>query len=160
MWLYSTFLFLGFLHALRSRLEVKYSFGDMSKDWVSLWPYPGCARFVCLPVLGSGGLYILTLPMLRLLSSKLQGRKKSCKPPKPCHLGIHWIAHFSGFLHHFVFAKLATSSILTVIFNTDSYKWGALVGLTKLEWPQAWINRKWPTNLVIFLDESSYQKIV
>ena len=34
----------------------------------------------------------LTLPMLRLLSSKTQGCKYLWKPSKPCHLGIHWIA--------------------------------------------------------------------
>ena len=36
--------------------------------------------------------YILTLPMLRLLSSKAQGRKDFRKPSKPCRVGIHWIA--------------------------------------------------------------------
>ena len=33
----------------------------------------------------------LTLPMLRLLSAKAQECKIE-KPPKPCHVGIHWIA--------------------------------------------------------------------
>ena len=37
-------------------------------------------------------LHGLTLPMLRLLSSKGQGRKDSWKPSKPCHVGTHWIA--------------------------------------------------------------------
>ena len=60
------------------------------------------------------------------LSSKLQGYKNFRKLAKPCHVGIHWIAlaeyfqmsthmpgfqSFSGFLHLFVLAKLATSSI-------------------------------------------------
>ena len=59
---------------------------------------------------------IVTLPMLRLLSSIAQG----CKP-LPCHVDIHWIAlteysqmkfqSFFMFLHHFVLANLATSSI-------------------------------------------------
>ena len=64
--------------------------------------------------------------MLRLLSSKAQRRKDFGKPSKPCHVGIHWIAlteffqlsthlpgfqSFPGFLHHFVLAKLAISSI-------------------------------------------------
>ena len=68
----------------------------------------------------------LTLRMLRLFSSNAQGRKKIWKPSKPCHVGIHWIAlaehsqisthvpgysRFSGFWHHFILAKLATSSI-------------------------------------------------
>ena len=35
---------------------------------------------------------ILTLPMLRLLSSKAQGRKVFLKQSKPCNIGIHWIA--------------------------------------------------------------------
>ena len=33
-----------------------------------------------------------TLPMLRLLSSKVQGPKAFWKSSKPCHVGIHWIA--------------------------------------------------------------------
>ena len=68
----------------------------------------------------------LTLPMLRLLSSKPQERKNLWKPSKPCHVGIHWIAldecsqmstrmqgfqSYFRFLHRFVLAKLATSSI-------------------------------------------------
>ena len=31
----------------------------------------------------------LTLPMLRLLSSKAQGHEDNWKPSKPCHVGIH-----------------------------------------------------------------------
>ena len=34
----------------------------------------------------------LTLPMLRLLSSKALGRHNFWKPSKPCHIGFHWIA--------------------------------------------------------------------
>ena len=34
----------------------------------------------------------LTLPMLRLLSSKAQGHKDIRKPPKSCHVDIHRIA--------------------------------------------------------------------
>ena len=78
----------------------------------------------------------LILPMLRLLLLKAKGRKDSLKPPKPCHVGIHWIAlpeysqmstylpgfsYFPAFLHNFVLAKLATSSIrinLSIIFNS------------------------------------------
>ena len=33
----------------------------------------------------------LTLPMLRLLLSKGQGRKDFSKPSKASHVGIHWI---------------------------------------------------------------------
>ena len=52
----------------------------------------------------------LTFPMLRLLSSKEQGRKDFWKSSKPCHVGIHWIAfaenshmstHVPGFHFHF-----------------------------------------------------------
>ena len=55
----------------------------------------------------------LTLPMLRLLLTKAQ-------TSRPCLVGIHWIAlteysqmstHVLRFLHNFVLAKLATSSI-------------------------------------------------
>ena len=35
---------------------------------------------------------LLSLPMLRLLLSKAQGRKDFLKPLKPCHVGIHWKA--------------------------------------------------------------------
>ena len=59
--------------------------------------------------------------------SKAQGWKDFLKPTKPCHVGIHWIAlteyshmstHVPGFqsfyrfLHHFVLAKLVTSSMM------------------------------------------------
>ena len=33
----------------------------------------------------------LTIPMLRLLSSKAQRRNDFWKPSKPCHGGIYWI---------------------------------------------------------------------
>ena len=71
----------------------------------------------------------ITLPMLRLLSSKAQARNDFWKPSKPCHVGIHWkilteysqmSAHMPGFqwvfrfFTHFVLAKLATSSIIRV----------------------------------------------
>ena len=64
--------------------------------------------------------------MLRLLSSKVRVRKDIWKTSKLCHNGTHLIAlaehsqmstHLPGFqsfflfLHHFVLAKLATSSI-------------------------------------------------
>ena len=34
----------------------------------------------------------IIFPMLRLHSSEAQGCKDFCKPSKPCHVGIHWIA--------------------------------------------------------------------
>ena len=51
----------------------------------------------CLVIQGKGdsfGILIcpLTLPMLRLLSSKAQGRKDFWKTSKPCLVGIHWKA--------------------------------------------------------------------
>ena len=57
---------------------------------------------------------ILTLPMLRLLSSKAQERYDFWKTSKSCHVVIHWIAlteypyvsHFSAFLSNIVLAKL------------------------------------------------------
>ena len=71
--------------------------------------------------------YFLTLPMLRLLPSKTQGRIDFWKPSKPFHVCINWIAladnsqmstHRPGFqsflkvfLHHFVMANLTTGSI-------------------------------------------------
>ena len=65
----------------------------------------------------------LTLPVLRLSSSKAHGRKGFRKPSKPCHIGIFWIVlgEFSQTRTHvpcrlkfsasFVLPKLATSSI-------------------------------------------------
>ena len=35
----------------------------------------------------------IALPMLRLLSSKAQGHRAFWKPSKPCHVGLHGIAH-------------------------------------------------------------------
>ena len=73
------------------------------------------------------GCIVLTLPMLRQLSSKAQECKDFRKPSKPCHVVYLDTSHrvlsdeypytrvsvtFSGFLHHFVLAKLATSSIM------------------------------------------------
>ena len=44
----------------------------------------------------------LTLQMLRLHSSKAQGRKTLWKPSKPCHVGMHWkaLAEFSQMSTH------------------------------------------------------------
>ena len=39
-------------------------------------------------------LTLLTIPMLKLLSSKAQGCEDFWKPSKPCHVGIHKIALF------------------------------------------------------------------
>ena len=90
-----------------------------------LWLCHGLASSVFKENRLSGENHPLTLPMLRQLFSKAQGCKDCWKPSKPCHLGIHWIAlteyslmsthvpgfqSFSAFLHHFVLAKLTTSS--------------------------------------------------
>ena len=82
-----------------------------------------------LPISPPLVMQFLTLPMLRLLSSKAQGCKDFWKSPKPCHVGIHWKAcieysqmsthlpgfqsfsHFIGFSHYFVLAKFATISL-------------------------------------------------
>ena len=37
-------------------------------------------------------IYMLPLPMLRLLSFKALGCKDFLKSSKPCRVGIHWIA--------------------------------------------------------------------
>ena len=58
---------------------------------------------------------LLTVPVLRLLSSKAQGCKDFWKPSKPCHVGTHWIAlaefsqmstHLPGFQWFFRFFAL------------------------------------------------------
>ena len=45
---------------------------------------------------------IITLPMLRLPSSKAQGHKDFWKPSKPCLVGIHWkaLAEYSQMSTH------------------------------------------------------------
>ena len=84
----------------------------------------------------------LTLPMLRLLLSRAQGRRDFQKPSKPCHIGIHWNAlpeysqmsnhvpgfllFFLAFLHHIVLAKIAISSI-RVNSTNYSHNW-------RIEW--------------------------
>ena len=80
--------------------------------------------------------------MLRLLSSKAQGRKDFGKSSKPCLVGSHLKAldecyqmsthlpgfqKFSGFLHHFVLAKLATSSISVKCFSIICFPRNPLV---------------------------------
>ena len=69
----------------------------------------------------------LTLPMLRLLLPKAKGCKDFWKPAKPCHIGnlslstLRWVpmsqgfSRFSGFLHHSILAKLATSSMRVIL---------------------------------------------
>ena len=50
---------------------------------------------------------VLTLPMLRLFSSKAQGHKDFWKPSKPCHVGIlctlGWVPMCQGFSRFSVF---------------------------------------------------------
>ena len=46
---------------------------------------------------------------LMSLSSNAQEHKDVCKPSKPCHVGIHWIALTE--YSHFELSKLATNSI-------------------------------------------------
>ena len=79
----------------------------------------------------------LTLPMLRLLSSKSQGHRDFWKPCKLCRGAIHWIAlteyfqmsthspgfpSFFRFLRHFIMAKLATSTIRVKHNRADTGK--------------------------------------
>ena len=71
------------------------------------------------------------------------------KPSKPFHVGIHWImlslrtlrwvpmcqglSHFSGVLHYFVLAKLATSSI-----RVNYRDWKQPVSWCTTCWPATW----------------------
>ena len=52
------------------------------------------------------GLRGLTLPMLRLHSSKAQGHKYLWKPSKPCHVGIHWKA-LAEYLDEYPYARVS-----------------------------------------------------
>ena len=71
-----------------------------------------------MPLEGVGQCCYLTLPMLKLLSSKAQGCKGLWKTSKPCHVGIHSIAlaeysqmntHMPGFQSFFRFANLTNT---------------------------------------------------
>ena len=80
--------------------------------------------------------------MLGLHSSKVQERKHLWKPSKPSHVGIYWKAlieysqmstHFPGFqtflvsfLHKFVLAKLAISSIRVKTWVRTGHCWSKL----------------------------------
>ena len=76
--------------------------------------------------------------MLRLFSSKAQGRKDFRKPSKPCHVGIHWIAlaeysqmstHVPGFQSFFrFFASFCIGQI-----SHHQHKGGAIMGYCWLE---------------------------
>ena len=115
----------------------------------------------------------LTLPMQRLLSSKAQDCKDFWKPSKPYHVGIHWIGpaehsqmstHVPGFwlffrfLHHFVLAKLATSSIKvkTALYNyllfacqlVTNYSCNFVFHWNCMNW--TW-NLKWASERVSFM---------
>ena len=78
--------------------------------------------------------------MLRPLSYNTQEYSDFLKASKPCPVGIHWEAlaeysqmsthvpgfqSFFSFLHHFVLAKLATSSIRVKMYI--SIKWRKLI---------------------------------
>ena len=74
-------------------------------------------------------------------------------PSKPCHVGIHWIAiaeysqmsthmpwfqsFFKGFLHHFILAKFATSSIRANIALPCLYVWPWASGVWTTPCPSA-----------------------
>ena len=44
------------------------------------------------PIVTFNAMFMLTIPVLRLISSNAQGRKYLWKPSKPYLVGIHWIA--------------------------------------------------------------------
>ena len=81
-----------------------------------------------------------TISMLRLLSSKAQGRNHFWKLSKTLSIllvfigklslsTLRWVpmcqgfSHFFGFLHHFVLAKLATSSISVKYYGCNIISW-------------------------------------
>ena len=111
-------------------------------------------RYHYLPV-------VLTLPMLRLLSSKPQCRKDFWKPSDHCHVGIHRKAltehfrmstrlpgfqSFFRFLHDFVLVELTTTSIrvklksfhwanewiIKIIYEMNAWRWFTLSRLLKI----------------------------
>ena len=83
----------------------------------------------------------------RWVSSSAQEHKDLWKPSKPCHVGTHWKAlaefsqirvpicqgfsDFSGFLHYFLLAKLATNSI-RVNYSTGELGYDGRNGTRKI----------------------------
>ena len=94
-------LYDGFLHMTDdmlgpSPMHIKYS--SYVYDGFCIWrtnfsgPIESAiSKFTCISTPG-GTTHCLTLPMLRLLSSKAQEPQGWWKPSKSCHAGIHWIA--------------------------------------------------------------------
>ena len=82
---------------------------------------------------------VLTLPMLRLLSSKAQGLKDFWKQSKPCHVVIHWIAlleYFRMSTHAWLknkdFIKRAQLHLLKLL--RDTYRNQYMFGLPAEIW--------------------------
>ena len=85
--------------------------------------------------------------MLRLLSSKIHGRKNFRKSSKPCHVGIYWtstlrwismcrgFSHFPALLRYFTLSKLATSSgrvvLMLLVANLANTKWWKNLRMTE-----------------------------
>ena len=92
--------------------------------------------------------------MLELLSSNAKGPKDFWKPSKPFMLvfigklspsTLRWVpmcqgfTHFSGLLHHFILAKLATSSIKVKPLCCRWLIWSIQNSVTKAKkWPKPW----------------------
>ena len=110
------------IHALFQSYSQKYKrsrrhMSRMSPGMKGLKPY----AHTCLSLKINIYVMTLTLPMLRLISSKAQRDKDIWKPSKPCHFGIHWIAliehsqmstHVPGFQSYFrLFASFLNGQI-------------------------------------------------
>ena len=65
---------------------------DLHGPLLPVLSYMGGTQSSCNPLAQEEGDRTLTLPMLRLLSSKVQGQKDFRKPSKPSHVGIQGIA--------------------------------------------------------------------
>ena len=62
------------------------------KYFLKIASVKGISQIESVAVLDPSGMKGLSLPVLRLLSSKAQGNKEFKNISKPCHVGIHSIA--------------------------------------------------------------------
>ena len=107
----------------------------------------------------------ITLPMLGLLSSKEQGCKDFRNPPKPCHVGIHWIAlteysqmstHIPGFRSFFSFF----GSFCIGIISPQQHKGWCLLRPNEAFKAKAWLEKIFEGEMFIAILHSTLIEIL
>ena len=97
-WVWLRFSFIALLKHIMYIINIPLIWWTIRMAALYIWPfnnYSGIGFRVSTNVLLHSAkvlksLPLLTLPMLRLLSTKALEQKKIWKPFKPCHVGIHW----------------------------------------------------------------------